>query len=298
METKFYIFSAKDGMQWLSGRKSDTSRLTFIRQKIGKLVDFNAGECPYRGALIYKDISYIYACFLAPRFDFRGRDATYFIFTEINTSFLKKLNVKALLRSKIFTQPLTEFQEDLSLSLSTYIIEEDITPDSEDAFSNITKWIAQVTPLTGIRLHQEEGKSVTISNEATFDFQNTVTTQNIALWNSSASSLQANLHAIEQTQYQLSQQTIPFATRNSPKHSTISPSIKKINRNENILWRYAKYALVLLLLLIVFYIIYRTTTSSDSTLPEVCANEISVDESFIEDNIHSSNDTEESVTHE
>ena len=298
METKLYIFSAKDGMQWLSGPKSEASRLTFIRQKIGRLVDFNAGERSYRGILIYEKMAYIYACFLAPRFDFRGRDATYFIFTEIETSFLANLNVKALLRSKIFTQPLTAFQEDLSLSLSTYIIEEDTILDSEDAFSNIAKWIAQVTPLTGIRLHQEEGKSVTINNEATFDFQNTVTTQNIASWNSSASSLQANLHAIEQTQYLSSQQTIPFATWNSPKHSTTSPSIKKINRNKNILWRYVKYALVLLLLLVAFYIIYHTTTSSDSTLPEVRANEISVNESAIEDNIHSSNDKEESVTHE
>ena len=236
METKFYIFSAKDGMQWLSGRKSDVSRLTFIRQKIGRLVDFNAGERPYHGILIHKEMTYIYACFLAPRFDFRGRDATYFIFTEINTSFLKKLNIKALLRSPIFTQPLTEFQEDLSFSLSAYIIKEDTTPDSEDAFSNIIKWINQVTPHTGIRLHQEEGKSVTISDEATFDFQNAITTQNVASWNSSVSSLQANLYAIEQTQCQSHQQIMPFATRNSPIHSLVSSLIKKINGNGNILW--------------------------------------------------------------
>lgn len=295
METKLYIFSAKDGMQWLSGHKRDTPRLTFIRQKIGKLVDFNTGERAYHGILIYKDISYIYSCFLAPRFDFRGRDATYFIFTEINTSFLKEINIRALLSSKIFTQPLTEFQEDLSLSLLPYIIKEDTSLNPKDVFSNITKWIAQVTPQMGVRLHQEDDKDVTISNEATFNFQNTTILQNVASWNSSISSLQATLQVIEQTKCHPHQQRMTSATWNSPMHSSVL--IKKTNKNANILWRYGKYVLILLLL-VAFYIIYRTLSSSNPTLLEVRTDEISVNECIIENNMHSSSNKGGDGNHE
>lgn len=295
METKLYIFSAKDGMQWLSGHKRDTPRLTFIRQKIGKLVDFNTGERAYHGILIYKDVSYIYSCFLAPRFDFRGRDATYFIFTEINTSFLKEINIRALLSSKIFTQPLTEFQEDLSVSLLPYIIKEDTSLNPKDVFSNITKWIAQVTPQMGVRLHQEDDKDVTISNEATFNFQNTTTLQNVASWNSSISSLQATLQVIEQTKCHPHQQRMTSATWNSSMHSSVL--IKKTNKNVNILWRYGKYVLILLLL-VAFYIIYRTLISSNPTLLEVQTDEISVNECIIENNMHSSSNKGGDGNHE
>lgn len=40
MQLPIYIFSAKQGMQWLSGSSADVVRLDTIRKRIGKLVDF------------------------------------------------------------------------------------------------------------------------------------------------------------------------------------------------------------------------------------------------------------------
>ena len=100
MQLPIYIFSAKQGMQWLSGTSSDVVRLDTIRKRIGKLVDFDAGETPYRGILADNEVCYVYACFLAPRFDFRGRDATYFIFTEVPKAAWNTFNFDAL---KAFT---------------------------------------------------------------------------------------------------------------------------------------------------------------------------------------------------
>ena len=294
METKLYIFSAKDGMQWLTGHRSEAARLTFIRQKIGKLVDFNAGERPYRGVLIYEDVSYIYACFLAPSFDFRGRDATYFIFAEIKTALLENLNVKALLQSNVFTQPLDVFQEDLSFSLSSYVTKGDEVIDLEDVFSNVTDWIGKVSHDTGIRLHQEGDETVTVSKELVFHFQSTITSKNVSFWNSSTSSLQANLQAIESSQSHILQQSMSFTPFTWSRSSSL---MGKCNALVDRLWYYRKYVLLLLILLLI-YGTYRIIRSLDFMTTEVLSVEEYEGECIGENDKHSIMTLEKEVPNE
>lgn len=154
MQLPIYIFSAKQGMQWLSGTSADVVRLDAIRKRIGRLADFDAGESPYRGILADNDNCYVYACFLAPRFDFRGRDATYFIFTEIPKAYRNSLNFDALLRSDLFTQPCAQINECMTFDGARLIKPFALNTTQQD-FIGANYWLEKIAPDTEIRFHQE-----------------------------------------------------------------------------------------------------------------------------------------------
>lgn len=162
MQLPIYIFSAKQGMQWLSGASADVVRLDNIRKRIGKLVDFDAGEAPYRGILADNEVCYVYACFLAPRFDFRGRDATYFIFTEVPKSVWNTFNFDTLLRSELFTIPCSQITEGMTFDGGRFI-QPFILNTTQQDFIGANYWLKHIPANTEIRFHQEGDLSATIT---------------------------------------------------------------------------------------------------------------------------------------
>ena len=162
MQLPIYIFSAKQGMQWLSGASADVVRLDNIRKRIGKLVDFDAGEAPYRGILADNEVCYVYACFLAPRFDFRGRDATYFIFTEVPKSAWNTFNFDTLLRSELFTIPCSQITEGMTFDGGRFIQPFVLNTTQQD-FIGANYWLKHIPANTEIRFHQEGDLSATIT---------------------------------------------------------------------------------------------------------------------------------------
>lgn len=162
MQLPIYIFSAKQGMQWLSGTSSDVVRLDTIRKRIGKLVDFDAGETPYRGILADNEVCYVYACFLAPRFDFRGRDATYFIVTEVPKAAWNTFNFDALLRSELFTIPCSQITEGMTFDGGRFIQPFVLNTTQQD-FIGANYWLKHIPANTEIRFHQEGDLSAVIT---------------------------------------------------------------------------------------------------------------------------------------
>lgn len=162
MQLPIYIFSAKQGMQWLSGASADVVRLDTIRKRIGKLVDFDAGEAPYRGILADNEVCYVYACLLAPQFDFRGRDATYFIFTEVPKAVWNTFNFDTLLRSELFTIPCSQITEGMTFDGGRFIQPFALNTTQQD-FIGANYWLKHIPANTEIRFHQEGDLSATIT---------------------------------------------------------------------------------------------------------------------------------------
>ena len=162
MQLPIYIFSAKQGMQWLSGTSADVVHLETIRKRIGKLADFDAGEAPYRGILADNEKCYVYTCFLAPRFDFRGRDATYFIFTEIPNVYWNTFDFDALLHSELFTKPCMQINDSMTFDGDRFVKPFALNTTQQD-FIGANYWLKRIPANTEIRFHQEGEHSAPIT---------------------------------------------------------------------------------------------------------------------------------------
>ncbi len=105
MKLPVNVYSALNGMQWLTAEHLSLSNRGAVRQKLGPLVDFNMEEHGYRGVFVEDGVCYIYACFKALKFDSVGRDASYFVFTHLPQADVYQLDIDAVLKSAVFTLP-------------------------------------------------------------------------------------------------------------------------------------------------------------------------------------------------
>lgn len=105
-----YVFSARDGMCWLTpvpeGQQSLANELLAA---IGKTPKFDYGESAVRGFFRRGDRCYVFRCFLAPEFDVFFRDATYSIILGFELPDVAAMDIDRLFADAVFTIPRQEW---------------------------------------------------------------------------------------------------------------------------------------------------------------------------------------------
>ncbi len=126
------VYSALNGMQWLTALHSTLPNREQVRRTLGALPDFNMGGSGYCGVFVEEGMCYIYACFRATKFDSVGRDAVYFVFTYLPQVLAKQLDIDAVLHSAVFTLPRKIWPEPAEEEFKELSIVEQTIPLAED----------------------------------------------------------------------------------------------------------------------------------------------------------------------
>lgn len=100
------IYTADHGLAWTySKQEIGFAELDACRTALGPLPDFDLGESGYEGVWVTAERVFVIVCQSAPKWDFRGRDATYLAVTWMSREESKGVDVDALIRSDALQIP-------------------------------------------------------------------------------------------------------------------------------------------------------------------------------------------------
>ena len=100
------IYTADHGLAWTySKQEIGFAELDACRTALGPLPDFDLGESGYEGVWVTAERVFVIVCQSAPKWDFRGRDATYLAVTWLSREEAKQMDFEALIRSEALQIP-------------------------------------------------------------------------------------------------------------------------------------------------------------------------------------------------
>lgn len=101
------VYTAARGLSWTYLKSAiDYAALDRCRKLLGPLPDFNAGECGYEGVAADGGNVFAIRCFLAPKWDFMGRDAIYLAVSWVARARAASVDFEALLRAPELNVPM------------------------------------------------------------------------------------------------------------------------------------------------------------------------------------------------
>ena len=106
MKLPLAIYSAECGLSW----KYDNAAISYeeldtCRTVLRPMPNFDIGEKGYEGVAVRLNKIYLIRCFSVPKWDFKGRDATYLVVTWFERSLIGDVDISQVLHSQSFTEP-------------------------------------------------------------------------------------------------------------------------------------------------------------------------------------------------
>ena len=100
------IYTADHGLSWTYPKQEiGFAELDACRTALGPLPDFDLGEPGYEGVWVTAERVFVIVCQSAPKWDFRGRDATYLAVTWMSRQEADGVDFDALLATPALRQP-------------------------------------------------------------------------------------------------------------------------------------------------------------------------------------------------
>ena len=100
------IYTADHGLSWTYPKQEiGFAELDACRTALGPLPDFDLGEPGYEGVWVTAERVFVIVCQSAPKWDFRGRDATYLAVTWMSRQEADRVDFEALLATPALRQP-------------------------------------------------------------------------------------------------------------------------------------------------------------------------------------------------
>lgn len=140
MEATVHVFSARQGMCWLtSGEGVEEERL---RRRLGKLPDFDYGDSGWRGVLVENGICHAHRCWEVEHFDAFGRDAAYLVFVSFSADL--GVDLMRLFKTEAFTKPRKDWPAKASITLPIGIKPKQVPTDANSAhdWNEASAWVA------------------------------------------------------------------------------------------------------------------------------------------------------------
>lgn len=100
------IYTADHGLVWTYPKQEiGFAELDACRTALAPLPDFDMGETGYEGVWVTAERVFVMVCQSAPKWDFRGRDATYLAVTWMSRDEAKGVDFEALLSHPVLRTP-------------------------------------------------------------------------------------------------------------------------------------------------------------------------------------------------
>lgn len=140
MEARIHVFSAHQGMCWLTaGEGLEEERL---RRRLGKLPDFDYGDSGWRGVLVENGICHAHRCWAVDHFDAFGRDAAYLVFVSFPADL--GVDLMRLFKTEAFTKPRKDWPTGATLTLPLGTKPKQVPSEASSAhdWNEASAWIA------------------------------------------------------------------------------------------------------------------------------------------------------------
>lgn len=139
------IYTAEHGLAWRGAtREIPYSELDACRCLLGPVPDFDSGEPGYAGVAAVGGRVFVIRCFLAEKWDFRGRDSLYLAVTWLPREQAATVNFGALLESPKLSVPLRNPPETFAWTPPA--------PATPDVVAEMRRLLAEESPDARIRL--------------------------------------------------------------------------------------------------------------------------------------------------
>lgn len=109
-------FTAEHGLSWFYEKSAiDFAELDHCRNLVGRLPDFDAGDQGYEGVAAVGGRVFALRCVSAPKWDFRGRDATFLRVAWLDRKMADKVDFAKLLTSDAFRQMSHDYPNEIEV---------------------------------------------------------------------------------------------------------------------------------------------------------------------------------------
>ena len=109
-------YTAETGLAWFYDKSAiGFAELDRCRNLLGRLPDFDAGDCGYEGVAAVSGHVFVLRCVSAPKWDFRGRDATFLRVAWLDRKVADKVDFRKILASDAFCQMSHDYPHEIEV---------------------------------------------------------------------------------------------------------------------------------------------------------------------------------------